>query len=456
MPNKRVSTIHLTKPAVDAATPRDQRYEIWDSELSGFGLRVETTGRKLFIVRYRADGGGRNAPKRLMTIGAYGVITPKDARDQATKILGAVSTGGDPAGDLRRKRQDLTVSELCDLYLLEACVAKKPATKAIESGRIARHIKPLLGAKRLSSVRQSDVLWMMRQIAEGKTKADLKTRARGRAIVKGGQGTASRTVVQLSSMFSYAVREGVMEVNPAKGIRRWKDGKRERYLSEAELKRLGEALTAAETNGANPKAMAIIRLLALTGARKGEILQLKWCEVDFDLGFLRLLDSKTGAKPVPVGKSALAILEQQSKLEGSPYVFPADKLGRKGIDRKYFQGTKAAWYGARKAAKLEDVRLHDLRHTAASIAVADGASLPIIGRILGHSDTKTTQRYAHLSDAPVREAVERLAAHVDNALAGVENRTREDSARPSGLAGIMGSSRPTHEPGWRPARRVRR
>lgn len=456
MPNKRLSNTHLTKTAVDAATSRDRRYEIWDSELSGFGLRVEPTGRKIFIVRYRADGGGRNAPKRLMTLGVYGVITPKDARDQATKILGAVSSGGDPAGDLRRKRQDLTISELCDLYLREACVAKKPATKAIESGRIERHIKPLIGAKRLSSVRQSDVLWMMRQIAEGKTKADLKTRARGRAIVKGGQGTASRTVVQLSSMFSYAVREGAMEANPAKGIRRWKDGKRERYLSEPELKRLGEAITAAEVSGANPKATAIIRLLALTGARKGEIIQLKWCEVDFDLGFLRLLDSKTGAKAIPVGKSALAILEQQKELEGSPYVFPADKLGRRGIDRKYFQGTESFWYDIRKAANLEDVRLHDLRHTAASIAVADGASLPIIGRILGHADTKTTQRYAHLSDAPVREAVEKLAAHIDNALAGAEKQKSEASRLPAGLAHLMGASRRTDQTGWRPTRRIRR
>ncbi len=116
MPNKRVSTTHLTKTSVDDATPCEKRFEIWDSELSGFGLRVETSGRKIFIVRYRADGGGRNAPKRLMTIGVYGVLTPKEARDEAAKILGAVATGGDPAGDLRRKRQDLTVSELCDLY----------------------------------------------------------------------------------------------------------------------------------------------------------------------------------------------------------------------------------------------------------------------------------------------------------------------------------------------------
>lgn len=125
--------------------------------MSGFGLRVETNGRKLFIVRYRAEGGGRTAPKRLMTIGAYGALTPKDAREEARRILGAVATGRDPAGDLRRKRQDPTVSELFDLYLEEACVTKKPATKATEAGRIVRHIKPLLGSKRLSSLRQSDV-----------------------------------------------------------------------------------------------------------------------------------------------------------------------------------------------------------------------------------------------------------------------------------------------------------
>jgi integrase len=460
MPSKRVSETHLTKPVVDAAMPRERRYEMWDSELSGFGLRVETTGRKLFIARYRADGGGRNAPKRLMTIGVYGVLTPKEARDEAEKILGAVATGGDPAGDLRRKRQDLTVSELCDLYLKEACVAKKPKTKEIEAGRIRRHIGPLLGAKRLSSVRQSDVLWMMRQIAEGKTKADLKTRPRGRAIVRGGQGTASRTVVQLSAMFSYAVREGVMAANPARGIRRWKDGKRERYLNEEELKRLGEAIAETEAAGGNQKATAIIRLLALTGARKGEILQLKWCEVDFDRGFLRLLDSKTGPKAIPVGKSALAILAAQPRLAGSDYVFPADKLGRKGLERAYFQGADWFWYEIRKKAQLEGVRLHDLRHTAASIAVADGASLPIIGRILGHADTKTTQRYAHLSDAPVRVAVEQLAERVDNALAGIQ-RTASPAASapesPQTPPPTTPRARPRAHDGWRPApRRARR
>jgi len=456
MPNKRLSTTHLTKPAVDAVMPREKRFEIWDSELSGFGLRVEASGRKVFIVRYRADGGGRNAPKRLMTIGAYGVLTPKEARDEATRILGAVATGADPAGDLRRKRQDLTVLELCDLYLEEACVAKKPSTKAIEAGRIARHIKPLLGPKRLSSVRQSDVLWFMRQIAKGKTKADLKTKPRGRAIVRGGQGTASRTVVQLSAMFGYAIREGIMQDNPARGIKRWKDGKRERFLSEDELRRLGKAIDETEKAGGNRKATAIIRLLALTGARKSEILRLKWPEVDLDQGFLRLRDSKTGPKAIPVGKSVLAILSEQPRLAGSDYVFPADKLGRKGAERSYFQGMDWFWQEIRKKAGLEGVRLHDLRHTAASIAVADGASLPIIGRILGHADAKTTQRYAHLSDAPVRAAVEKLAERVDNALAGIDVAPSSASEAPWAQFSAV-RALPRGHGVWRPVpRRVRR
>ena len=297
---------------------------------------------------------------------------------------------------------------------------------------------------------------MMRQIAEGKTKTDLKTRPRGRAIVRGGQGTASRTVVLLSAMFSYGVREGVLEANPAKGIRRWKDGKRERYLNEAELKRLGEAIAASDAAGGNRKATAIIRLLALTGARKGEILQLKWSEVDFDRGFLRLSDSKTGPKAIPVGKSALAILAEQPRLSGSDFVFPADKLGRKGLERAYFQGTDWFWYEIRSEAKLDGVRLHDLRHTAASIAVADGASLPIIGRILGHADAKTTQRYAHLSDAPVRVAVEQLAERVDNALAGIE-RTPAPAAPLAPPPPALRARPRVHDSGWRPApRRVRR
>jgi len=413
MMNNRLHTpIRLTKRVVDECLPRKNRYEIWDSEIKGFGLRVETSGRKSFVIRYRADGGGRNAPKRLVTIGPYGTLTPDQARTEAKKLLGSVATGQDPGAERHAKRSDLTVSELCELYLREGCPTKKASTLATDRGRIERHIKPMIGTKRISTVTRGDIQWLMRQIAEGKTKADLKTGPRGRAIVRGGKGTASRTIGMLGGIFSYAVRQGMLADSPVRMVKRWKDKRMDRYLSEQELERLGHELNEAEARNENPKAIAIIRLLALTGARKSEITTLTWNEIDFDHGILRLRDSKTGQKTIPVGKSALTILAAQPRTNDSNYVFPADKLGRQDAERSYFQGIDAIWHRVRSKAGLADVRLHDLRHTAASIAVANGASLPMIGRILGHADAKTTQRYAHLSDAPVRKVVEDLSDRV--------------------------------------------
>ena len=406
----------ITKRTVDQALPREKRYEIWDSELKGFGLRVETSGRRTFVVRYRADGGGRNAPKRLVTVGAYGPLTPERARAEAKKLLGAVATGQDPGAERQSKRQDLTVSELCELYLREGCPTKKASTLATDRGRIERHIKPMIGSKRISSVTRGDIQWLMRQIAEGKTKADVKTRARGRAIVRGGKGTASRTIGMLGGIFTYAVRQEMIRDNPVRMVKRWQDRRLERYLSTDELQRLGDVLSKAEANGENPKGIAGIRLLALTGARKSEILTLAWSEIDFEHGVLRLRDSKTGQKIIPVGKSVLAILSRQARMSDCEYVFPAERLGRAGAMRSHYQGLPAVWKRVRVKADLAGVRLHDLRHTAASIAVANGASLPMIGRILGHADTKTTQRYAHLSDTPVRAIVEGLAAQVAHAM----------------------------------------
>jgi hypothetical protein len=180
MADKRLSpSVRLTKRAVDEAAPSENRYEIWDSELKGFELRIEASGRKSFIIRYRADGGGRNAPKRLVTIGAYGTLTPDQARTEAKKLLGSVATGQDPGAERHAKRSDLTVSELCELYLREGCPTKKPSTLATDGGRIDRHIKPMIGTKRISTVTRGDIQWLMRQIADGKTKADLKTVPRG-------------------------------------------------------------------------------------------------------------------------------------------------------------------------------------------------------------------------------------------------------------------------------------
>jgi integrase len=318
---------------------------------------------------------------------------------------------------LRAKRGEKTVAELCDLYLVEGTSTKKPSTLATDRGRIARHIKPLLGRKLVSDVTQGDVERFMRDVAEGKTKADIKTKARGRAIVEGGKGTASRTVGLLGGIFAFAIRHKLRADNPVRGVHRYPDNRGERFLSAKEMARLGESLRALEADGANRSAIAIIRLLTFTGARKSEIAGLEWREVDIERSCLRLKDSKTGAKAIPLGPPALAILSKIKPMQGSPYVFPAEAGGGT------FQGTENVWRKVRIAAKLNDVRIHDLRHSFASMGLMTGDALPVIGKLLGHADIKTTSRYSHLADDPLRAAANRISSNIAAAMMGKRSAT---------------------------------
>lgn len=217
----------------------------------------------------------------------------------------------------------------------------------------------------------------------------------------------------LGAIFSFAVREGVLTVNPVRGVERYRDNHSQRFLSAAELARLTQALNDADAAGANKRGLNVIRLLTLTGARKGEIEALRWSAVDFDRGCLRLADSKTGARVVPLGAAALACLQAIPRSKGVDYVFPAEK-----DFKRHYVGTPKVWEGIRKAADLPNVRLHDLRHTFASFGAAGALSLPLIAAILGHRDVKTTQQYAHLADDPVKAAADRTAAAIDGAMRG--------------------------------------
>jgi integrase len=247
---------------------------------------------------------------------------------------------------------------------------------------------------------------MMADIAAGKTAVDEKTGFRGRAIVKGGKIAANNTITLLSSMLSFAVARGLMADNPVRGIKKYRARARERFLSQAELARLGETLTTAEQEGVNPCAITAIRLLLLTGCRKNEILSLQWDWVDFERGVLRLPDSKTGAKVVPLGQSAIEILRSIPRKADSPYVIPgSDGSG-------HFVGLQKVWERLRARAGLDDVRLHDLRHTYASVGAASGESLYIVGKIVGHKQQATTQRYAHLADDPLRKAADRISSQI--------------------------------------------
>lgn len=257
---------------------------------------------------------------------------------------------------------------------------------------------------RTSDVTPAHIRKFQTSVAAGETKTDVKTKLRGRAIVRGDKATAARTLGLLGGIFSYAVESGFLDRNPTHGVKRFPDKKNERFLSPVEIKLAGDILSQAKSDGINDKAIDIIRLLIFTGARRGEIQSLQWKEVDLERKMLLLDDSKAGQKIIRLSNPALAILTQRQSTAGKAegYVFPASEG-----DGAY-TATSRIWSKLRAGTALEDVRLHDMRHSFASLAIAQGTSLAIIGKLLGHANVSTTQRYAHLADDPLAAATEQV------------------------------------------------
>ena len=434
---KRVERI--TKRSVDACEPGERLYRLWDSDLKGFGLRVTPQGVKSYFVYYRA-GGGRSAAQKEYTIGRHGPLTPEKGRTAAERILAAVSLGEDPQSERVKARNEMTLADLCDLYMREGVATKKPLTVSTDHGRIDVHIKPLLGARPISTITSADIERFMQDVAAGKSAVKRKTTAsaykaacraaraakapappkpelRGRRdrVAKGGKGAATRAMGLLGGIFTFAVKRKLLTENPTKGVARYPDRHSQRFLSGEELNRLAIAMDEAAETGANAHGLAVIRLLVLTGARKSEIERLRWQEVDFERSCLRLPDSKTGARVVQIGAAALKVLaDLRGRGRGSGFVFPSSDAPTKA-----YIGTPGLWANRiRPAAKLEGVRLHDLRHTYASLAAAGGQSLPVIGAILGHRNFRTTAQYAHLADQPVKLAADSTAEAAAAAMAG--------------------------------------
>lgn len=248
----------------------------------------------------------------------------------------------------------------------------------------------------------------MRDVAAGKTRIDEKLGHRSRAIVTGGKGAANRTRDLLSSALSFAVRHGYRKDNPALGVRNYKMPPRERFLSPEEYRRIGKALDEGAKNGTNPYAVAAIRVLMLSGARTSEIVTLKRSWIDERIGGARLPDSKTGARFLILPVQALAIIRQLLDIHDSEFVFPSRDGG------KPYAGLKKVWRQVRERARLNDVRLHDLRHSYASMAVMGGASLFVVGKVLGHSDPATTKRYAHIARDPIKLAAAEIATEISS------------------------------------------
>ena len=403
----------ITKRAVDGLTAAGETEAIlWDTEVKGFGIRARKGGGKSYILHYRV-GGGRAAALRKLTIGKHGSPwTPETARAEAKRLLGEVAAGRDPATARKADRDGLSFNELVDLYLAEGVAHKKASTIRVDRGRFEHHLRPLLGKLRADRITRADVEKMRNAVTAGKTAEHIEPgekRPSG-TLAKGGKGVAAQCVISVSAIFSFAIERGLCAANPARGVKKAPVRKIERFLSEAEIGRLAAALDAEAQRTRNPFPSAAIKLLLLTGCRRGEIVNLRWEHVDFEHGCLRLPDSKTGAKVVYLNAPARALLQGLPRVEENPRVIPGARVesASAGIDN--------VWPNVRKAAGLEGVRLHDLRHSFASVGAAGGLSLPIIGALLGHKHATTTARYAHLSADPLRAANDAVGAKIAAAM----------------------------------------
>ena len=385
---------------------------VWDTETTGFGLRRQKRD-KIYIFNKRIKG-----VYRQFSIGKHGEPwTPKTARDKAKSYLGAIADGIDPAKirDDEKKRQ--TMKDLCKFYLSDYAFSHlKPLSISADERNIRNHIIPLLGKKLIEEVTKADINKFMRDVKAGKTSKDARPEDKGGHGTKGGAAVANRSLALLSVAFGIAIDEGWRGDNPAREAKKFPSKSKERFLSDREFSAIGEAMRELESEGMNIYALAAIRLLMFTGARRSEILQLKWPDVDFDRKVLFLEDSKTGAKIIRLNTPALEILSTLPRHKGNPYIICGTKTGHHLVNiSKPWGRVKNR---ATKALPLDDtvldVRIHDLRHSFASVAAMGGLSLPIIGKLLGHTQSSTTQRYAHLADDPLQLANDAIGKQIES------------------------------------------
>ena len=374
----------ISKRTVEALSV-DKDTVFWDRELTGFGVRVYPSGGKVYVAQARGPEG----PKRI-TVGRHGVISADQARRRTALIIARVKAGEAPVPEplAARLADGPTVAELAARYLEEhVAVRCKPKTAKTACTVVNRHIVPALGKLPLAAVGRKQVTALHHELCETPSMANM-------------------VIATLSQIFNMAEGWGLAPTsgNPCRFVVKYKERKRERFLTEAEFDRLGRVLSDAKTDGgASAPAVAAIRLLMLTGCRRNEILTLRWEEVDLEAHELRLGDGKTGARTVPLSPSAVKVFAGLPRVPGNPWVIPGQKPGTHMCD------IAGAWETLRARAGLEDVRIHDLRHSFASRALALGESLPMIGKLLGHTQVETTARYAHLARDSVHESAARIA-----------------------------------------------
>jgi integrase len=380
----------LSKRVVDQASAYAKAASLWDDELKGFGLRVWPSGRKVYIVKCRIKGR-----QRFITIGPHGPVTPEQARIRAFEILSEAKGGRDPAKDLDQARKAPTVKGLGERFLKEhVAVRCKPSTQAEYKRSVELFINPRVGTRKVTDIERKDIAELHHNLSHIPYQAN-------------------RTLGVLSKMFNLAEVWGLRTdgSNPCLHVKKYVEQKRERFLSAEEFAALGKALREVEQDRSETQsAVNAIRLLILTGCRLGEMMTLKWNHVDLKARELRLPDSKSGAKIVHFGKTAADVLKGTEKVEDNPYVITGKKQGSRLTDLQH------PWRRIRAKAGLDDVRIHDLRHSYASGALALGESLPMIGKLLGHTQVQTTARYAHLANDPVKSAAGRVSDTIGAAM----------------------------------------
>jgi integrase len=422
--------VHIERRTVARLAREAPETVHYDQKLTGFGMRVARNGSVSYFVEYRPGAGGRRVQKRRLVIGKESPAFRADmARDKAEKLLGAVAQGEDPAIERKALREAATVAEIVEHYLTQKIdPTRKASTGMIFRGHFTNYIRPEIGGRLVVTLAKGDVTRLHRKIGVDR------------------QVTANRVLALLHAAIEYGRSEGLLPedlVNPAKGVDRFRETGRERYLSADELRRLGATLRLAESEGlpwqidesknikhlarpenrkglVDPGAVAAIRLLLLTGCRLREILHLRWDDIDLERGTAMLQDSKVGRRALILGGTAVELLARIPRK--SVYVIPgASRIGLDGhpVDAPRAD-LKRPWARVQAHADLRGVRLHDLRHTFAAIGAGAGFGLQLVGGLLGHASPSTTQRYAHLADDPLRRASDSVAATLSAAMeAGV-------------------------------------
>src|ERR1700730_2451317 len=418
-PERRNVMVKITKRVVEAADAREKDYLIWDDELPGFGLRVFSSGKRSYVIQYRTSGRSRR-----YTIGLHGAWAPETARQEAKVQFGRVARGDDPAEERQLDHKAITVKELCTRYLADLQAGlilgkggrpKKPTTITTDTGRIERHIIPLIGARRVKDLTKTEINKVLKDIMAGKTRVSVKTKKlRGKAIVRGGAGTATRTVGLLGGILTYAVEAGIIKVHPEHGLRKPKDNVRTRRLSEAEYRTLGEMLRTAEEDEKYATTVDIIRQIVLTGCRRSEMIGLMWTEADTDGSCLRLIDSKEGTSVRPIGLPVVEFLEARRISACGTYVFPGH-----GEDNA-FGSFPNHWEQIFKDSPLSDVTPHVLRHSFASVGNDLGFTEVTIAALVGHSRGSVTSKYIHALDTALIMAADTIAGYIEGLLDGKE------------------------------------